>query len=158
MKVTLNLSKPVTKSESFKGKSIEDVTGALDKNATWGKYRSNMSSEWGSKDPVEKLTVTAKPVITLPDWSDYKKAGKAEQKEWDRMVKMLTKHENRHHEILEGLLADLKKELEGRDPAPSQDEMAARWDEFARAASNEQDHYDLRSGNGRREGVVLNPP
>lgn len=158
MDVKLNVAKPSSKSFTVKGKTIADVTKALDKNGFWGRYRSNMDSDWGTKDPVEKLTVNTKPVIILPEWSDYKKATKEEQKEWDRMVKVLTKHENRHHEILEELLADLKKELEAMDPAPSRDEIERRWGDFTGSANDEQDRYDLRTSHGVKEGVELTPP
>jgi predicted secreted Zn-dependent protease len=156
MKVSVTIPKPSVKSFKIKGETISDARDALNRRHEWGFYSSNQSVDWSGKGvPVDTVKVSAKPVIELPSWSGYPKADKDAQKEWDRMFKALTRHENAHHDVFTGVCDAWKKALEkGGDLAPK--DMQDSFDEFMKDVQKAQDKFDASTGNGARDGVELN--
>lgn len=157
MKVTVSYPKPKAKSFNVKGKSIPEVFKSLNKNAFWGRYRSDADIDWGKDDPVKKADITAAPYIILPTWTDYSKATKDEKKSWDDMMKALEKHENNHHKIFEDAVEEFKKSIEKRDDLSAKDAKAL-WKDFLKDTQDAQDKYDTRTKHGEKEGVELVEP
>lgn len=157
MKVKVSIPKPKSKSWSVKGKSIPDVFKNLNKNAFWGRYRSDADIDWGKDDPVTKASITASPYIILPDWSEYGKVSKGEKRAWDDMIKALDKHESNHHKIFEDTVEEFKKTLERRDDLSAKDAKSL-WKDFLKDLQAAQDRYDSRTRHGEKEGVELVEP
>ncbi|RMF39363.1 MAG: DUF922 domain-containing protein [Alphaproteobacteria bacterium] len=158
MKVAETIPKPAMKTFTVKGKTIVEVFNALEKHKWWGRYRSNESARWtGSGKMMNRISVTAKPVIYLPVWANYKSVNKPSQKSWDKMLKALKKHEEHHHTIFTEEVAAWKKEMEA-DGDQSKSDVEAAWKAFKKNTQKAQDDYDKRTNHGEKEGVVLEQP
>lgn len=158
MKVTLTIPSPAKKSWTVKGGNLEEVFKNLNKNAFWGRYRSNPSYKSSGKgDKIDTIKLTAGPVITMPSWAGYGKASKDEKKSWDAMFKALQKHESNHHDIFVKAADDWKKEMEDGGDLSKKDADRA-WKDFNASTQRLQDRYDSSTSNGAKEGVILDIP
>lgn len=155
MKVTLSIPNPSQKTWTVKGKDLGEVFDNLNRHGFWGRYRANPSykaSGGGSK--IDSVKLSAGPVITMPSWAGYGKATKDEKKSWDAMAKALQKHESNHHDIFVKAAQAWKKEMEDGGDLTSK-EIDKAFKDFSAATQKLQDKYDTSSGNGKKEGVIL---
>jgi predicted secreted Zn-dependent protease len=158
VKVALKVPNPSKKSWTVKGKNLEEVFDNLNKNAFWGRYRSNHKYKSSGKgDKIDTVTLESGPVITMPAWGGYSKATKDEKKSWDTMFKALQKHENNHHDIFVKAAEDFKKEME-RGGDLTEREVERAWSAFDSATQKLQDKYDSTTDHGKKEGVILDIP
>jgi predicted secreted Zn-dependent protease len=155
MKVDLGYSKPSSKTWKVKGQDAETLFKNLNKNAFWGRYRSNESARFSGKSAkIDLVKVAASPTITMPVWSDYPKAPKEAKASWDKMWKALKKHEDNHHTIFDDAAKALKKSLEKNGDLDEKD-VSKAWGEFLKATKKSQESYDTRTKHGKSEGVIL---
>jgi predicted secreted Zn-dependent protease len=158
MKVTLKISKPSNKTWTVKGADIAALFKNLQAHDWWGRYRSNNSGKFaGKSSQIDTVTLTAKPVITMPKWATYSKASKGEKKSWDAMFKALRKHEDEHHTIFVKSAEDWKTRMECGDDLSKKD-MDKAWKLYQKDSQKDQDDFDKRTGHGTKAGVVLNIP
>lgn len=111
MKVTLKISKPDNKTKKVKGGDLDTVFENLNgfPKGQWATYVGNHQIKVNEKKG--EVNLTAKPVITMPSWSGYTKASKAEKTSWDDMWQELKAHEDGHHDILVKHLGDFAASL-----------------------------------------------
>ena len=179
-----SVSKPTqAKGQTVKGKTLEELRDALDKVPFWGRYKGNenMSYKTNGKKQVTEVSVTAKPQIFMPVWSDYSKASKEDQKAWDTMYAKLLKHENNHHNLALEVYAKLAKEVSDKsaeaeatnkavekekDPKKKDKLIAAytpwttttikaRMKTFFKDCKDVQQTYDDKTYHGEKEGIVI---
>jgi len=154
MKITASLPKPTVKPFNVKGKDLDELFAALEKHGFWGRFLANEAVNWGSKDPVETVKFSAKPVIHMPKWTDYSKADKPSKDSFDKMYKVLLKHENNHYAIMLEQFAIFSNELNNLDTLSAKD-AKKKWKEFLVTYNNAQKKYDDKTDHGIKEGVEL---
>jgi predicted secreted Zn-dependent protease len=155
MKVTLKIPAPSVSYYGVKGKTREEVFASLNAHGWWGRYRSNEAVAYSSsKTDIDGMTVTARPVVLLPKWTEAAKASKEDQKSFADMLKALEKHERNHHTIFTDAAADFKKTAEADGDLPKTKAMKA-WADFTKDLQKQQDAYDTRTTHGEKEGVEL---
>ncbi|GMG83870.1 hypothetical protein LNKW23_30840 [Paralimibaculum aggregatum] len=145
MKGVLKLSKPSVKEYKVSGKVLKDVLNVLNKRKWWGRYQSHESAAYAAdakaKPKIGTITVTAKPTIDMPKWSDYANADDREKKSWDAMVKNLRAHEDEHHKIFKEAAEYFCSELQYDDPMEKKDAVK-KFNTFKKDTQKEQDSFD----------------
>ena len=154
MKITTSIKKPSTKHYSVKGKNLDALFAALEAREFWGRFVANEKINWGSKDPVETIKISAAPVIYMPKWADYSKAEKDAKDSFDNMYKVLAKHEKNHYYILLEQVAMFQKLLNGLDELSAKD-AKTKWKDFQADHKKAQKKYDDATDHGIKEGVAL---
>lgn len=154
MKITASIPKPTVKHYNVKGKDLDALFEALNAREYWGRFIANEAVNWGSKDPVETVKFSAKPVIYMPKWTDYNKADKEAQDSFDSMYKKLLKHEKNHWAILLERIAIFSNELEQLETLSASD-AKKRWKTFKSDHQKAQKKYDDKTDHGVKEGVAL---
>ena len=156
MQVELALHRPVVRTYALRSASLERAYRALERRGWWGRYqpRERMTYARNERGRVEALLVTAKPVITLPAWSNEAKAPSADRRAWKRMLAALERHERQHHRFFVQAAKEWKCKLEARRDL-SEAVANREWDALNRRATRLQRGYDRRTAHGRAEGVAL---
>ncbi|MGR3723499.1 DUF922 domain-containing protein [Abyssibius alkaniclasticus] len=154
MKISTSIKKPTTKHYNIKGKDLDTLFANLEARAFWGRFVANEAVNWGTKDPVEKVTISAKPVIFMPKWTEYSKADKDAKTRFDKMYKALAKHENNHFYHLLEQVAIFVARLDGMETLSAKD-AKAEWKTFLADHSKAQKKYDDVTNHGIKEGVEL---
>ena len=154
MKITTSIKKPSTKHYSVKGKDLDALFAALEAREFWGRFVANEKIDWGTKDPVATVKITAAPVIYMPKWTDYSKADKDSKDSFDNMYKVLAKHEKRHYYILLEQVAMFQKLLNGLDELSAKD-AKTKSKTFLADLKKAQKKYDDATDHGIKEGVAL---
>ena len=154
MKITASIPKPTVKHFNVKGKDLDELFEALESHGFWGRFIANEAVNWGSKDPVETVKFSAKPVILMPKWTDYSKADKDAQNAFDNMYKKLLKHEKNHWAILLERVAIISQELQQMETLSASDAKKL-WKTFKSDHQKAQKKYDDKTDQGVKEGVEL---
>jgi len=99
------------------GATLEKAAQELDKLNEWGEGGGRLSVDPIRAGTSTNLTITLHGglVRRLPTWSGYPKASAAAKAEWDRMVRKLAAHEDRHVQIAVEEAEQLAKDLVGHD-------------------------------------------
>jgi predicted secreted Zn-dependent protease len=151
------ISKPKLVIYSVGGKTIEQVFNALNKRKFWGRYRSNQkkSATYQLDGHIKTITVTAKPVITMPKWKNYSKGNKGQKGTWDTMWKKLKAHEDNHHKIFLKCVKSFEEDLKSDNVTKK--ELPTHWRDETKSWQDDQDDYDSpgQSDHGKNEGVML---
>lgn len=185
IKVKTSLGKPSNKTSiKVKGATLDDVRDALNKHKHWGEYTCPLSTGWktsGKKKYITEISLTTKPEIAMPVWSNYSKASKADKDAWDTMYAKLMKHERNHHALALEVIALYIKEVDEKNSAidavnkkieketdPKKQEklrddfdavtetvLKARLKTVGQDLQDVQDEYDTKSDHGKKEGVKL---
>lgn len=119
----------------------------------------SMTYEYEDTDRAGKpkgLTVTLTIEIELPRWVGRDSAPKAEQREWDRFLAALTRHEDGHREIAERGATRMHDRI-SQARARRADSI---YHEEMRKTQNESDRYDTRTAHGERPppGTIITVP
>lgn len=109
-------------------------------------------------DPVERINLTIRPVIGLPDWTRYRQADDAHKREWDRMIAALRRHEMEHHRLLTEKAEDFRDSLPNITVPMDRAAANRMMGDFQREAQAIMDSFDRRTRNGQTDGVELNDP
>ena len=153
MEVRLALTAPRRRTYRVSADSLADANALLDSRPEWGLYSGNLNCR-----PAEsRVTVTLRPIIDLPEWTGYSAAPSADQRIWDRMIRILGQHEDNHHAISLRLINEFKEEIEGASEPMNRRAVRARARVLIRTHNSEQQAYDRRSAHGVNEGVSLRP-
>lgn len=142
----------------IRGKTLEAVMYRLETGGEAGKGGVEdllMEAEFGSNDKATTVTITGKLFTRLPVWEARDSRPAAEQREWDRFLGVLTRHENKHLSIAKTHLQAIKRALGG---GLKSDVLNARWDAKIAALQAAQKAYDDATQNGISEGTVINLP
>lgn len=154
MEVTLDIARPETRTYSVRGATLEAVVRNLGRRC-WGRYVGRFSYDIRPRGGIVASAVfRAAPTITLPRWHDRAGATAPQQREWDRMLRALERHEDEHHAVLVDAFENMRHFLSTQpDPAVPQfrRDMAA----FDADLDRFQRDFDATSEHGRRAGVVL---
>jgi predicted secreted Zn-dependent protease len=160
--VTVTLAKPdVRNSRKVKGKTIREVLGELNAFEEWGYYDSRQldsnSATFDKNGKVTGVRIDMSPVIIMPEWTEYKRASKADKASWDKMYKALKKHEENHHAIQKKCLEEFKNKIEKEfktkdlDVNTLKERVVTEQTKF----QEKQDDYDKATKHGKTEGVIL---
>lgn len=158
--VRLNITVKTPNVSTFRvdGRTLADVKQALDQRGEWGLYDATRnfksSADVDGTGKVVSVTMELNPVISLPVWSGYSSATKAQKASWDAMYHALQAHENRHHQIQVDCVETLKQELAAAKTLDA-DTLNTLIEKLQTSAQEKQDAYDRSSGHGAAEGVVL---
>jgi len=96
----------VTNTPKVGGTTLKEALAELQQLTEWGTGGGNLSAKDGGE--IQLSTTDGKSYaaeihgdffITLPEWSGYAKATKAQQQAWDAMIAKLRKHEQEHVNI-----------------------------------------------------------
>src|SRR5262249_48950739 len=128
----------------------------LQKRDEWGDFRGDIDYTYKAdvNDHVTEVTLTPSYTIQMPEWSGYRQAPKACQKEWDRMWRKLDEHEDGHRLIHEQALTTIQKTLDQKSDL-SPDHLDSEMARIMQAAQAKQDSFDASTGHGSKQGVSL---
>jgi len=96
----------LTNTPTVGGATLKEALAELQRLTEWGTGGGNLSGKDGGE--IQLTTTDGKSYsaeihgdffITLPEWSGYGKATKAQQQAWDAMIAKLRKHEQEHVNI-----------------------------------------------------------
>ena len=156
--VSVKVNTPKVSKYTVKGDTLAEVRKNLDKREEWGLYDATPNFKSGAKvDPqgqIASVTIELNPVIELPTWAGYSKATKPQKASWDAMLKKLSAHEYKHHDIQVAGAAALKKAIESAKELDA-DALNALIEQAQTDTQKAQDSYDRSSGHGAKEGVEL---
>jgi predicted secreted Zn-dependent protease len=161
VKVDIKINNPKVTHFQVRAKTLAEAKKVLDKRpkGEWGLYDTTKTGKTDRKldrdGNVTSVTLVFNPTIVLPQWSGYGSATKAQRASWDAMMKALEAHERKHHDIQVDRAADMKKAIENAGLLDEGDLNKIISDQKD-ACQDAQDTYDVRSGHGANEGVVLN--
>jgi predicted secreted Zn-dependent protease len=154
----LRIPRPSIDHFRVQGSTLDELNDALNRHRWWGRYRAFPDVDRRRDDPLVSLEISARPVIYLPEWREKSAAPRPIQQEWDRMIAVLTRHEEHHHEIFMDAVTAFAREVEDYgDPLPRRT-FTRMWQRFNADTQREQNSYDSRTAHGQREGVALNDP
>ena len=158
VKIDIKVNNPKLTKFKVAGKTLKDVLKSLNAREEWGLYDATQNqknkAQTDSDGNVTSVTMTLNPVIELPDWSGYSSATKEQKASWDKMVKLLEKHERNHHDIQVDCASDLEKEIKKAKTLKASDLNKIISDQ-QKDCQKKQDAYDSRTGHGEKEGVEL---
>ncbi|MGB3277954.1 MAG: DUF922 domain-containing protein [Pseudorhodobacter sp.] len=153
MEVRLSLSAPRRRTYRVTAADLAEANRLLDTRPEWGLYSGSLTC----RPAATRVTVSLRPVIEMPEWVGYRAAPSAEQRIWDRMIRILGQHEDNHHAISLRLIDAFKTELEAETAAMDRRALRRRCAQLLRDHTSEQQAYDRRSAHGVNEGVSLRP-
>lgn len=155
-KLKTSISKPALKKTNVSGKTLEEVSKKLDKLPAWGKYDCEIkySYKTDASGNVTEVTLTGKPVITMPIWKEWSKGDRESQKKWDIMWVKLKRHEEEHHNKTLGEIKKLEAKMK-KAKSLSEKDFKKMMDQFYKDLSKAQKDYDKKSDHGKKEGVKL---
>ena len=157
MEMRLRVQTPRFTSYDVRSDDFDALADEMTDHGCWGHY-SFPHTFRPVGNPVERINLTIRPVIEMPNWTRYRQADDAHKREWDRMIAALRRHELEHHRLLN------EKAEEFRDSLPNvtmpMDRAAANrlMGDFEREAQAIMDSFDRRTRNGQTDGVELNDP
>ena len=158
VKIDIKVNNPKVTKFKVAGKTLKDVLKSLNARDEWGLYDATQNQKNSAKTDadgnVTSVTMTINPVIELPEWSGYSSATKEQKASWDKMLKVLEKHERNHHDIQVDCASDLEKEIKKAKALKAADLNKIISDQ-QKACQKKQDAYDSRTGHGEKEGVEL---
>jgi len=127
-------------------------------NASY-RWRFNYTAE-GAQCRITSATVTEEIVVTLPVWGDKDRAPACLQRDWERMLRLLTAHEHNHRDKWQGTRERIRAKLLTVTGAcnVAAMELAANAAGSAEVAKTQalQVQYDRETNHGQSEGVTLN--
>ncbi|HUF56936.1 MAG TPA: DUF922 domain-containing protein [Thermohalobaculum sp.] len=98
-------------------------------------------------------------IQTLPRWVDRDRARPCLQREWDRAMAALIRHEDTHRRRYEEYVARLRQEALALPPQPSAGALFSAVARLNKRLEEEtvawQQDYDRRTQHGRAEGVFI---
>lgn len=157
MQVTVNISAPETRTYTVRGTTLRDVHARLPRGC-WGRYVPNFTWDYrGQNGIATHIILNAAPRITLPNWNGRGRASRDEQREWDRMLRALTRHENAHHQVLVDALEDQRYFFSGEPDTPVR-QLRRDLGNYTSELNQYQADFDRNSRHGQRDGVRLNFP
>ncbi|HEU4617902.1 MAG TPA: DUF922 domain-containing protein, partial [Gammaproteobacteria bacterium] len=136
-----------------RGRTLEQVGQELSALPEWGEGGGMIRSERippGTSAEIE-VHLHANLVKRLPRWTKYDNASAAAKREWDRMMRALTAHEERHVEIAVEEANQCATDLMGVEI----EEIARIVTEANRRMHDRQVEYDNDTDHGQRDGVDL---
>lgn len=140
-----------SKDYEVSGKKLIDVFNKLVARGSSGEGGGSISNDAITDTTSKELTVAlhVKCFRELPKWKERDKAAAGSQVKWDAMLANLTKHENRHVEIIVEAANKLAKDLPGKSVS-----LVVGMVQAAAAAANAKEvALDNATDNGTKRGV-----
>jgi hypothetical protein len=135
------------------GATLEQAADQLNKLSEWGEGGGAFRAERIAPGNSTNLTVKlhANLLRRLPTWTGYPKASPAAKAEWDRMVRKLAAHEDRHVAIAIEEAEQLAKDLIGKEIS----EIAQMVTDANARGQQRQDELDdpANTDHGMKPGV-----
>ncbi len=135
------------------GATLEAAAKELDKLNEWGEGGGRLRVAAIKPGKSTNLTITLHGglVRRLPTWTGYAKASAAAKAEWDRMVRKLAAHEDRHVQIAVEEAEQLAKDLVGHEI----DDIQQMVQDAGARMQQRQDDLDAptNTDHGAKEGV-----
>jgi predicted secreted Zn-dependent protease len=129
--------------------------GNTDTNFDYSTTIQKIDGLWHFKEILTSVDI----VITLPKWTDYRRAHWEDQKRWDRFYTALTAHENKHKDIAVAATKNLSKALAAIKPTRERSELFQKADNIWLKFLNEHDllqkQFDKQTDHGRKKGAIL---
>lgn len=146
------------------GKTYDDMFEFFrKKNAAkeeWGRFspeKPGISFGQRKDGTIADVVLMVGYTITVPKWGGLGSASKTGKDAWTKMAKALDKHEEKHRKILEDLCEDFGTAVTKEDPL-TKEKLDVLFGAFPAAVKKAQDEFDVRTGNGKKEGVFLPAP
>lgn len=133
------------------GKNLAGVAEALNRLSEWGQGGGALRTGAVPPGNTTEVTVTlhANLKLRLPRWKEYDKASAPAKAEWDRMIRKLKAHEQRHVDIAVEEAEKLANDLFGREIG----EIARMVTGANKALKDRQDRLDTDTESGSKPGV-----
>lgn len=133
------------------GKTLEAAATALNKLSEWGEGGGMLRTDRVPVGTSAEVTVSvhANLVFRLPRWTGYQAASAKAKAEWDRMMKFLRAHEQRHLDIAIEEANNLASELKGQEIG----QIAPLVTAANRRMADRQIELDNATNSGSKPGV-----
>jgi hypothetical protein len=127
------------------------VYQALNRLPEWGRGGGRLSVDNIPVATSTDLTITLRANLErrMPEWTDYKTASAAAQREWNHMFRKLIDHEDRHVEIAVEEADKLAADLVGHDIS----DIAKMVTAANKRMADRQKALDDATDHGARPGV-----
>lgn len=135
------------------GQTLEEVGSQLDPEE-WGSCEIHYGYSYETTEgKTTRVNLTITRTIRLPRWrgEGYRLASRAARQEWERMLRALRRHEERHDEIGRSWGPKIREGLLNLDEAVIEQTMS----QLEADAQKKQDEYDENTNHGQNEGVTL---
>ena len=157
-RVQLTISPTNRTTRPTPGRDLVAVSNILEARGCWGRFRDNTNYTTDQRnDVVTRVNITAAPEIQLPAWNGLNSASDEVRTEWERMIEVLTAHEDEHEAIFRSAIRRFQRAVR-RGRRLSEDDVATMHNDYRTALDRAQREYDRRTHNGRSEGVRLDDP
>lgn len=157
MTYDIRLSIPTTRHATYRvtGTDFQGLRDQMSDRGEWGQYGGSLTVDPRGRPVLTRVTIAARPVITLPEWRDYSDGSPAQRREWDRMLAALTIHEDEHDAILRRVAGDFHQTLVSASPQLERREVQRLAREMVQRHFDEQNDFDRRTSHGQTTGVEL---
>ena len=159
MEMRLTMRRPGRTSYDVTGTTFDELSDAMDAHGCWGRYSFPFSQRLiGPPDDVQRINLTISPSIEMPRWR-WRGRGEpteVQQREWDRMITALDRHEAEHHRLLTRKAEEFRDSLPNISQTMDRRAVGRLMQDFQREAQAVMDDFDRTSDHGRRQGVTLN--
>ena len=150
---------PTRTTYDIEAKTLAEVARLVAGRAEAGRCGWKHTYAYDDTDRAGKprgLTVTLTIEIELPRWVGRDTAPVAEQREWDRFLAALSRHEDGHQEIAQ---RGAQRMLDRMSQARAQ-RADAIYQEEVQKTQDESDRYDTRTAHGERPppGTIITVP
>jgi predicted secreted Zn-dependent protease len=135
------------------GSTLAEIAPQLDPEE-WGHCDAQYEYSYeATAGRATRVDITLTPTIRLPrlQVSGEKPLSPKAQKEWNRMLTVLKKHENNHDKIARRRASVIRNSLVGK----KESQLGDIFEKAVGKAQQAQDKYDKKTQNGKTEGLKL---
>lgn len=136
------------------GTDFADRRDQMSARGEWGQYGGRLTVERRG-NPLTRVIVACRPMVTLPDWRDRGDGSQAQQHEWDRLLAAMSDHEDEHDAVLRRVAEEFHRALAEASPQPDWREVQRQRRELIQRHVDEQNAYDRRTAHGQNTGADL---
>jgi len=124
-------------------------------NFGWKWY--SIYDDTGGTCSVNQFVIEGWTTITLPNWENQDKAPYAQRSEWDRAMKVLIRHEEKHARIAKAAGDEFERKANALAPQADCEILQNKLEElsvkYIQQANKYNAAYDKRTNHGSTEGV-----
>ena len=156
MEMRLTMRRPGRSTYNVAADTLDAAAEEMDGHGCWGRYSFPFSQRLiGPPDDVQRIDLTIRPGIEMPNWTRYRHATDPQKRVWDRMITALERHEQEHHRLLTRKAEDFRDSLPNISQSMDRRAVGRLMQDFQREAQAVMDDLDRTSDHGRRQGVDL---